>query len=118
MMSGQAKMGALQPVLDELAPRPPEPYPGLRAFEPGEWAIFFGREPMIDEVITRLLRRHMVVVHGSSGCGKSSLIRAGVLPWLQMEHARGKIAWETAAMRPADRPLRNLARALNDNLGA
>ena len=30
---------------------PPEPYPGLRPFEPDEWAIFFGREPMIDEVI-------------------------------------------------------------------
>ena len=52
---------------------PAEPYPGLRAFEPNEWTIFFGREPMIDEVITRLLSRNIVVVHGSSGCGKSSL---------------------------------------------
>jgi len=96
---------------------PPEPYPGLRWFEPNEWAIFFGREPMINEVITRLLDRQMVVVHGSSGCGKSSLIRAGVLPWLQMEHARANVGWKTAAMRPADRPLRNLARALTESLG-
>lgn len=105
-------------VLEELAPLPPEPYPGLRAFEPGEWAIFFGREPMTDEVISRLLSRNVVVVHGSSGCGKSSLIRAGVLPWLQMEHARGGVAWKTAWMRPVDRPLRNFARALADSLGA
>jgi hypothetical protein len=106
-----------QTLLDDLAPRPPKPYPGLRAFEPGEWAIFFGREPMIDEVITRLLRRQMLVVHGTSGCGKSSLIRAGVLPWLRLENARGNVAWETASMRPADRPLRNLARALAECLG-
>lgn len=107
-----------QPILDDLASLPAEPYPGLRAFEPGEWAIFFGREPMIDEVITRLLDRQIVAVHGSSGCGKSSLIRAGVLPWLQMEHARGSVGWNTASMRPAERPLRNLARALAETLGS
>ena len=44
---------------------PPEPYPGLRPFEPSEWAIFFGREPMIDEVIARLAKQHLVIVHGA-----------------------------------------------------
>jgi hypothetical protein len=74
-MSGeQVEVAVSQPILDDLAPLPPEPYPGLRWFEPTEWAIFFGREPMIDEVITRLLDRQTIIVHGSSGCGKSSLI--------------------------------------------
>jgi hypothetical protein len=102
--------------IDDLAKLPPEPYPGLRAFEQGEWAIFFGREPMIDEVITRLLNKHVVFVHGTSGCGKSSLVRAGVLPWLQMEHARTETAWKTTSMRPEARPLFNLGRALAEYL--
>jgi AAA domain len=118
-MSGhQSEMTISQPIVDDLAPLPAEPYPGLRAFEPGEWAIFFGREPMIDEVISRLLNRQIAVVHGSSGCGKSSLIRAGVLPWLQMEHARASVVWKTASMRPAGGPLRNLAQVLAESLGS
>ena len=68
----------LDDVLD--APLPPAPYPGLRPFESDEWPIFFGREPMTDEVIGLLIERHLVVVHGDFGCGKSSLVRAGVRP--------------------------------------
>src|SRR4051812_4928579 len=96
---------------------PPEPYPGLRPFEPSEWAIFFGREPMIDEVIARLAKQHLVLVHGASGCGKSSLVRAGVLPWLDLDHARSGRGWATAIVRPSGGPLRNIARALAELLG-
>src|SRR5215207_4944769 len=102
----------------EVTPElPPEPYPGLRPFEPSEWAIFFGREPMIDEVIARLAKQHLILVHGASGCGKSSLVRAGVLPWLELDHARSAKAWATAIVRPSGGPLRNLARALAETLG-
>src|SRR4051794_20332624 len=97
---------------------PPEPYPGLRPFKPSEWSIFFGREPMIDEVIARLAKQHLVIVHGASGCGKSSLVRAGVLPWLDLDHARSGKAWATAIARPSGGPLRNIARALADTLGS
>jgi tetratricopeptide (TPR) repeat protein len=96
---------------------PPEPYPGLRPFEPGEWAIFFGREPMTDEVLSRLARQHLVVVHGASGSGKSSLVRAGVLPWLNLDHARSGKAWKTAITRPSGGPLRNIASELAAHLG-
>jgi tetratricopeptide (TPR) repeat protein len=96
---------------------PPEPYPGLRPFEPSEWTIFFGREPMIDEVIARLAEQHLVIIHGASGCGKSSLVRAGILPWLDLDHARSGRAWATAIVRPSGGPLRNIARALAETLG-
>ena len=101
-------MATLAPEI--AAELPPEPYPGLRPFEPHEWAIFFGREPMTDEVIARLARQHLVVVHGASGSGKSSLVRAGVLPWLGLDHARSGKAWKTAVARPSGGPLRNIAR--------
>jgi len=97
---------------------PPRPYPGLRPFGKDEWAIFFGREPMIDDVIGRLVRQRLLVVHGDSGCGKSSLIRAGVLPRLEQDAARGGRRWITRAMTPGDEPILHLAEALTDAPGA
>jgi formylglycine-generating enzyme required for sulfatase activity len=88
------------------------PYPGLRPFQKHEWPIFFGREPMIDEVLQRLAATRLVVVHGSSGCGKSSLIKAGVLPRLEQEHSHYGVPWRTAEMRPGSSPLWNLAMAI------
>ena len=103
--------------IDITADLPAEPYPGLRPFNPDEWAIFFGREPMIDEVIRLLAGQHLVVVHGASGCGKSSLVRAGVLPWLALDHAASSVPWRTAIARPAGGPLRNIAAELAKALG-
>jgi len=89
---------------------PAEPYPGLRPFEPKEHRIFFGREEMIDTVIDALARKNLVVVHGASGSGKSSFVRAGVLPWLEIQQSRRR-HWLTKIRRPAGGPLRNLASA-------
>lgn len=91
---------------------PRRPYPGLRAFNKEEWPIFFGRERMTDEVIRRLIEQQFLVVHGDSGCGKSSLIRAGVLPRLEHEAARGGARWITCTTTPGDEPLKNFALAL------
>ena len=91
---------------------PARPYPGLRPFAKHEWSIFFGRERMVDEVIDRLIDRRFLVVHGDSGCGKSSLIRAGVLPRLEQDCARGGAQWVTCITAPGDEPIANLAGAL------
>jgi hypothetical protein len=88
------------------------PYPGLRPFGKDEWPIFFGRERMTDEVVRRLVDQRFLVVHGDSGCGKSSLVRAGVLPRLEQEAARGGRRWLTCWATPGDEPLNNLAMAL------
>ena len=91
---------------------PPRPYPGLRPFDEAEWPVFFGRERMVDAVVSKLVTQQLVVVHGDSGSGKSSLIRAGVLPRLRQEQARGGSRWRTVAVMPRGGPLRHLARAL------
>src|SRR5262245_57357452 len=96
---------------------PADPYPGLRPFNRDEHRIFFGREEMIDAVIDALARKNLVVVHGASGSGKSSVVRAGVLPWLDIQQGRRR-RWLTGIRRPAGGPLRNLASALAERLGA
>ena len=67
---------------------------------------------MTVEVIDRLLERRLLVVHGDSGCGKSSLIRAGVQAQLEQEQARSGHQWVTVDMRPGESPLRAMAEAL------
>lgn len=89
------------------------PFPGLRPFEPEEADLFFGRDDDIDELLVRLQRGRFLAVLGSSGCGKSSLINAGLVASIR----RGFLAiagttWRIARMRPGDRPLGHLAQAL------
>ena len=59
------------------------PYPGLRPFERYEADVFFGREAQVDAMVDRLARHRLLVVTGGSGCGKSSLVRAGLLEALE-----------------------------------
>lgn len=91
---------------------PPRPYPGLRPFDKNEWPIFFGRERMADAIVKALIEKHLLVVHGDSGCGKSSLIRAAVLPRLEQENARAGLRWRTCMALPRETPLLNIAHAL------
>ncbi len=80
---------------------PSRPYPGLRPFEQTARPIFFGRETMTVEIIDRLPAQRLLLVHGDSGCGKSSLVRAGVQAQLEHEQARSGHRWLTVSMRPA-----------------
>ncbi len=90
------------------------PFPGLRSFEPDEDHLFFGRESRIDEILTRLRRSRFLSVVGTSGSGKSSLIRSGLIPSLHSGvMARAGSAWRIAIFRPGENPIGNLAEALN-----
>jgi hypothetical protein len=103
---------ALEP--DPLEGMAMSPYPGLRPFLPRERDIFFGREQMVDQVLVRLNERHMVVVHGASGCGKSSLIAAGVLPQLARRRARRGLVLRTGTFRPGIKPMQALVGLLQE----
>jgi WD40 repeat protein len=90
------------------------PFPGLRPFEAHENHLFFGRDGQSDELLTRLRRNRFLAVVGTSGSGKSSLVRAGMLPALYgglMSKAGSR--WRIAVFRPGNAPIRNLAEALN-----
>ena len=89
------------------------PFPGLRPFRMDEEYLFFGRERQCQELMDRLLRRRFLAVLGASGSGKSSLVRAGLLPTLYGGGLPGKGShWSVAVMRPGGDPLGNLAESL------
>ena len=89
------------------------PFPGLRSFRSDEDHLFFGREEQTLELMARLERNRFITVVGSSGRGKSSLVRCGLLSRLQGGGMAGAGAhWEIAVMQPGGDPLRHLAEAL------
>ncbi len=84
------------------------PYPGLTAFQEEDAGRFFGRARDIARVASRLREHPIVGIAGPSGIGKSSLVRAGIVPALK---ASGD-AWETYIVRPGRQPLASLAGAV------
>ena len=82
------------------------PYPGLRPFNFEDNHLFFGRDEQITDLASRLRKNRFVAVVGSSGSGKSSLVRAGLLPELFGRTMVGAGSrWETSIMRPGGNPI-------------
>jgi hypothetical protein len=93
------------------------PYPGLEPFSPEDAAVFFGRDQEIErllELVQPTLVRgeagRMVAIVGPSGSGKSSLVRAGLLPRLENLNERWVVV---PPVLPGQQPTRNLARSLS-----
>ena len=90
------------------------PFPGLRPFEPDEDHLFFGREDEIDELLRRLRTTRFLAVVGTSGSGKSSLVRSGLIPSLQSGYmVTAGSSWRIAMFRPGEDPVGHLAGALD-----
>lgn len=92
------------------------PYKGLRPFEEADAVDFFGRENLTRHLVSKLtsknqLTRFLAVV-GPSGSGKSSLVKAGVIPSLRWGSVTGSTSWFVAEMVPGREPLQALATAL------
>jgi hypothetical protein len=85
------------------------PFIGLRPFEYDDHEYFFGREQELDVLEPQVTKQRFVAIVGSSGSGKSSLIRAGLRPRLnKLRDDR----WKWIEMRPGNAPVRRLALAL------
>src|SRR5262245_24905716 len=89
------------------------PFPGLRPFEFDESHLFFSREGQNASLIEKLQHNRFVAIAAPSGSGKSSLVRAGLLPTLYGGMMSGAADWRVSLMRPGNDPIGNLARALN-----
>jgi KaiC/GvpD/RAD55 family RecA-like ATPase len=90
------------------------PYRGLRPFREEDEPFFFGREVFTDTLAATLARQPFVAVVGASGSGKSSVVRAGLIP--RLRRGEGGFVWDVATLVSTDRPLASLAAALLPSL--
>ena len=105
---------AIEPTTNQM---PATPFVGLNPFRTEEAILFFGRRQHTTELLQMLRERHFIGVVGSSGSGKSSLIRAGLIPQLKAGFlVEERDHWRVAVMKPGDAPLKNLANAFADAL--
>jgi WD40 repeat protein/tetratricopeptide (TPR) repeat protein len=91
------------------------PFPGLRPFRTEEHHLFFGREEQTAALLALLREHRFLAVVGTSGSGKSSLVRAGLIPALHRgTMARAGSTWEVIILRPGGNPITSLGQALID----
>jgi WD40 repeat protein/energy-coupling factor transporter ATP-binding protein EcfA2 len=91
------------------------PFPGLRSYEYEDHSLFFGRESHIRQLRNKLLDARFLALIGSSGSGKSSLIKAGLIP--SLENVQDvKEEWKVIVFRPGVNPVKSLVNALKLHL--
>src|SRR4051812_2285695 len=91
------------------------PFQGLRYFDEDQMDLFFGRDDQTRELLEKMRKSRFVTVIGSSGSGKSSLVRAGVIPALRSGLLRGASpTWKVVKATPGDRAIRALACAMEE----
>ncbi len=93
------------------------PYKGLHYFDEGDAELFFGREALTARLITSLTNRtdtaqRFLAVVGASGSGKSSVVRAGLIPTLRWQPPSS--GWPLFVMTPTAHPLESLAAACGE----
>lgn len=88
------------------------PYKGLRSFQEADVHNFFGRQSLVEQLVARLAGSRFVAVVGPSGSGKSSVVKAGLVPALRKGALPGSEKWFVAEMVPGRYPLEELEKAL------
>lgn len=87
-----------------------QPYLGLMTYQESDTDLFFGRDKLVEELTSRLAGERFLCLSGPSGSGKSSLIRAGVIPALRRgQHVPGSDKWLIESLTPGDQPIESLA---------
>jgi serine/threonine protein kinase/WD40 repeat protein/DNA-binding winged helix-turn-helix (wHTH) protein len=90
------------------------PFKGLRAFAETDADEFRGRERLLEELVTRMRdpEFRLLAVVGPSGSGKSSVVRAGLIPAVRQGRVPGSSRWFISAMTPGSHPFESLETAL------
>ena len=99
----------LQRVCTDLQIPDINPYRGLNPFTEAQAKFFFGRKQEVDKLVNKLrLDPRFLLIQGSSGSGKSSLVLAGLIPQLRSGALPGSDRWHIMLTRPADHPFQQL----------
>jgi WD40 repeat protein/energy-coupling factor transporter ATP-binding protein EcfA2 len=95
------------------------PYQGLQPFEQEQSVFFFGRDKQVQEIFRKLNEKPFVAVIGASGSGKSSVVRAGLIPRLNKDsdlisRLKEESEWQSIEpIKPGSNPLANLVNNFN-----
>jgi TIR domain len=123
-----ADADAVQKLIGAMLDRPAatvalvdEPFRGLEAFGAKDAHLFFGRERETEDVIERLKQTTLVMVVGDSGAGKSSLVKAGLVPAFREGSFAPRLGprpdpalWHVVEMRPLGDPFDSLIKGISD----
>ena len=93
------------------------PFRGLEVFDEAHAAYFFGREALTQYLVEELRHDRFVGVIGASGSGKSSVVRAGLVPRVRAGALPGSAEWPIVVLRPGARPTEALAARLAPLIG-
>ncbi|HEY2320257.1 MAG TPA: BTAD domain-containing putative transcriptional regulator, partial [Solirubrobacteraceae bacterium] len=96
-----------------LASRLVCPFKGLASFDTGDAEYFRGRDRLVSDLVARAAESTLVGILGPSGIGKSSLLRAGLLPALKSGALPRSAGWRQVLLRPGAHPCAELGRALS-----
>jgi len=91
----------------------PNPFKGLEAFQQTDAALFFGREELVRRAVQRIRETRFLGVVGASGSGKSSLVRAGIIPQIRSGAIPESDNWPIVIFTPGAHPIEAMARRLN-----
>ncbi|MEM7115773.1 MAG: hypothetical protein AAF614_25255 [Chloroflexota bacterium] len=99
--------------IEDLPPAPGEaPYKGLAYFTEKDADIYYGREVLSQQIATQLGQQSFLTLIGASGSGKSSLLRAGIVPLLRQQN------WRIHIMTPGAQPLDALTNTLSRDVAS
>ena len=93
------------------------PYRGLTRYEPGDEGLFFGRERLTEDLVERVRASRFTVVFGPSGGGKSSLLRAGLIPRLRRADDTVERPAALRILTPGEHPSRTHTKVLTPAAG-
>lgn len=99
-------------IIELVVPGADNPYKGLRPFEEADADDFFGRDKLIQRLKGRAIEARFMAVIGPSGSGKSSAVKAGLIPSLRRGAVAGSERWFYAEMVPGVSPFQELESAL------
>lgn len=115
----EVEVGRLRQLLGRPEPPPeaiPCPYPGIESFTEKNAEFYIGREQTVRKVVDRLTRSFAVTVIGPSGSGKSSFLRAGLIPFLKHSVPSELVEWSVVDLRPGAQPMERLGTLLANYL--
>ena len=94
------------------------PYPGLRPFTEEESIFFKGRDLHIQQIVKLLETNKMAFITGASGDGKSSMVYAGVIPYIRAGFFQSQFnSWLIVDFKPQRNPLESVSKAVSAELG-